>query len=96
MAALAGPLLAAGLVLASERLASVLRTLEQAELEYGHRVIGTIPRIEGWARPGSYLENHWAVLAVILVLLLTGLVFAVDAYPPLQQTTTSQILGLQP
>lgn len=92
MAALLGPLIAAGVVFAGERLASVLRSLDQAESEYGHRVIGTVPRIEGWSRPGSYLENHWAALAVLLVLLLTGLVFAVDVTPPDNQPS-NQILG---
>lgn len=94
IAALLGPLIAAGLVFGSERLASVLRSSEQAEAEYGRRVIGTIPRIEGWKRPGSYLENHWAALAVILVLLVTGLVFALEASPPAHPPTTSQTLGL--
>lgn len=94
MAVLLGPLIAAGIVFAGERLASVLRSLEQTEAEYGHRVIGTVPRIDGWSRPGSYLRNHWAALAVVLVLLLTGLAFAVNVTPPAEQATTSPILGL--
>jgi uncharacterized protein involved in exopolysaccharide biosynthesis len=95
MAALLGPIIGAGIVFAGERLASVVRTLEQTETEFGHRVIGTIPRIDGWARPGTYLENNWAALAIILVLLLTGLFFAVDAIPPADQPATSQHLGMQ-
>lgn len=95
MAALLGPLIGAGIVFGGERLASVLRTLEQAETEYGHRVLGTVPRIEGWSPPGSYLQNHWAALAVLLVVLLTGLVFAFDAHSPEHQPTKSQILGLR-
>jgi hypothetical protein len=82
------------LVFAVERLGGVLRTLEQAETEYGHRVLGTVPRIEGWARPGSYLENNWPAMAVLLVLLLTGLAFTINLAPRAHQPTTSQNLGL--
>ncbi len=96
VAALLGPLLAVGFVFASERFASVLRTVQQAEVEYGRRVIGTVPRIDGWSRPGSYLENHWAALAVLLVLLLTGIFFAVDGSPRGHSSSNSQILGLKP
>ena len=96
VAALLGPLMAAGFVFAGERLASVLRTPEQAEAEYGQRVIGTIPRIDGWSRPGSYLEKHWAALAVLLVLLATGIAIALNATPPPGQPRTSQTLGLHP
>jgi polysaccharide biosynthesis transport protein len=91
-----GPLIAAGLVFAGERLASVLRTPEQAEAEYGVAVIGTIPRLEGWPRPGGYLTNHWALLAILLVLLATGVVFAVDAALPKQKAASGQTIGLQP
>ena len=77
-----GPLIAAGLVFAGERLAVVLRTPEQAEAEFGVAVIGTIPRMEGWPAPGSYLKNHWALFAILLVLLVTGVVFAVGAALP--------------
>jgi uncharacterized protein involved in exopolysaccharide biosynthesis len=94
LALLVGPLIGAGLVFAVERLGGVLRTLEQAETEYGHRVLGTVPRIEGWARPGSYLENNWPAMAVLLVLLLTGLAFTINLAPRAHQPTTSQNLGL--
>ena len=77
-----GPLISVGLVFAGERLNSVLRTTEQAEGEFGVAVIGTVPRMEGWPRPGSYLTNHWPLLAIVLVLLVTGIVFAVDAALP--------------
>jgi hypothetical protein len=93
LATLIGPLLGVGAVFGGERLASVLRTLEQAEKEYGQKVLGTVPRIEGWSRPGSYLENNWPAMAVLVVLLLTGIVFAFDIAPRVQQTTTSQHLG---
>ncbi|HET9251411.1 MAG TPA: Wzz/FepE/Etk N-terminal domain-containing protein [Candidatus Eisenbacteria bacterium] len=77
-----GPLISLGLVFAGERLNSVLRTTEQAEGEFGVAVIGTVPRMEGWPKPGSYLGNHWALFAILLVLLVTGIVFAVDAVLP--------------
>jgi uncharacterized protein involved in exopolysaccharide biosynthesis len=96
LAALLGPLMAAGFVFAGERLAFVLRTPEQAEAEYGHRVIGTIPRIDGWSRPGSYLEKHWPAMAIVLVLLVTGIAFALDNSPPPGQPKTSSTLGIQP
>lgn len=91
IAALVGPLLGVGMVFAGERLASVLRSLEQAETVYGHPVLGTVPRIEGWSRPGSFLLNHWAALAVLIVLLVTGLVFAVASQSPDHQPATSQV-----
>ncbi|MGH7682105.1 MAG: GumC family protein [Candidatus Eiseniibacteriota bacterium] len=89
-AALLGPLLGAGAVFGGERLASVLRTLEQTENEFGHKVLGTVPRIEGWPRPGSYFENNWPALAILLVLLLTGIAFVVDVAPRGHQAVTSQ------
>ena len=67
-----GPLFAIGLVFAIERLGGLIQTVEQAEHEVGARVIGTIPRVEGWSRPGSYIQRNWAVLSVLLVLLVTG------------------------
>ena len=82
IAILLGPLASVGLVFAGERLNSVLRTTEQAEGEFGVAVIGTVPRMEGWPRPGSYLTNHWPLLAIVLILLVTGIVFAVDAAMP--------------
>lgn len=96
VALLVGPLLAAGIVFAGERFASVLRTTQQAEAEYGRPVLGTVPRVEGWSRPGSFLRNNWAALAVVLVLLVTGLVFAIDAAQPASQPSAGQILGLLP
>jgi len=96
IAALLGPILAGGIVFAGERLALVLRSLEQVESEFGLRVIGTIPRIEGWSRPGSYLKTHWAPLAVIAVLALTCIYFAVDAVVVANRSTPSATLGLRP
>lgn len=94
IAALLGVLMGAGLVFAAERFVQVLRTLEQAETEYGHRVLGTIPRIEGWSPPGSFLQNNWAALAILLVLLATGLVFALHSRPQDRQTRASSALEL--
>ena len=94
LAALLGPVIGVGAAFGAERLSAVLRTLEQAEAEYGHRVLGMVPRIEGWARPGTYLQNHWPAIAVLLVLLLTGLAFAVDLHPRSHQPATGQSVGL--
>jgi succinoglycan biosynthesis transport protein ExoP len=72
-ALLIGPLISVGLIIGSERVGAIIRTVEQVEQELGAKVIGTIPRIEGWSRPGSYLANHWAPLSIVTVLLLTAL-----------------------
>jgi uncharacterized protein involved in exopolysaccharide biosynthesis len=93
LAGVLGVFISAGIVFAGERLVAVVRTLEQAEAECGVRVLGTIPRIEGWSKPGTYIQNHWAALAILLVLLLTGIVFAVDATRSAHLPTTSQALG---
>jgi polysaccharide biosynthesis transport protein len=95
VAFLLGILAAVGIVFAMERLALVLRSTEQAEAEYGVRVIGTMPRIEGWTRPGTYLQNNWAALAILLTLFLTGVVLALDASLPRHQSTASQTLRHQ-
>jgi uncharacterized protein involved in exopolysaccharide biosynthesis len=73
-ALLLGPLFSVGIILGAERVGAILRTVEQAEEEMGTKVIGTIPRIEGWARPGSFLENNWAPLSILAILILTALV----------------------
>lgn len=73
-ALLVGAVLSFGLIVASERLGAIIRTVDQVEEELGAKVIGTIPRIEGWSRPGSYVANHWAPLSIVTVLLLTALV----------------------
>jgi uncharacterized protein involved in exopolysaccharide biosynthesis len=78
-AMLAGPLLSIALVLGHEKMVAVIRTVPQAEREIRARVLGTIPRVEGWARPGSFLENHWPALAIVSVLLLTAVFHVVRA-----------------
>jgi uncharacterized protein involved in exopolysaccharide biosynthesis len=95
VAALLGILISTGIVFAGERLAVVLRTTEQTEAEFGRRVIGTVSRIDGWSRPGTYLGNHWAPLAVILVLLVTGIAFAFRTAVKGHHPTTDQSVGLQ-
>jgi polysaccharide biosynthesis transport protein len=78
MAALAiGTLAGVGVVFAVEKLAAVVRTVEQAEHEIGAKVIGTVPRIEGWGRPGSYLHRQWPLLSILLVLVVTGLFISI-------------------
>jgi succinoglycan biosynthesis transport protein ExoP len=76
-ALLLGPLLSVGVILGAERVGALLRTVEQAEEEMGTKVIGTIPRIEGWSRPGSFLENNWAPISILTIILLTALVTGV-------------------
>jgi len=89
-----GAVLSVGLIIASERVGAIIRTVGQVEEELGAKVIGTIPRIEGWSRPGSYLANHWAPLSIVVVLLLTALVSLVKAdhaqAPPPPATTSSE------
>lgn len=71
-ALLLGPLLSVGVVFAGEKLSMVVRTVEQTEQELGVRVLGTVPRIEGWKSPEGFLARRWAALSIILVLVLTG------------------------
>jgi uncharacterized protein involved in exopolysaccharide biosynthesis len=78
-AALLGPLGAAGIVMLGEKVRLVVRSVEQAEEELGARVIATFPRIEGWARPGTYFQNNWPVLVIFGVILMTGTFFALNA-----------------
>lgn len=77
IAAVLGPLMGIGLAFAVERLAGVIRTAEELEREIGSPVIGTVPRVEEWARPGGFLKNYWAPLSIMLVLLATGIFYAV-------------------
>ncbi|HYQ89171.1 MAG TPA: Wzz/FepE/Etk N-terminal domain-containing protein [Candidatus Binatia bacterium] len=75
IAFLVGPLMGIGLVIVAERLGAALHSLEQAEKEIGVRVIGTIPRIEGWAQPGGYVQKYWPVLSIALVLFATAVFY---------------------
>src|SRR5262249_43975298 len=74
-AVILGPLLSIGLLMGMERLSAVVKTAEQAEAELGAPVIGTIPLVMGWRRPGSALSHHWPVMVITLVLLLTGFAY---------------------
>ena len=78
-ALLLGPLASMGIVLMGEKMAVVVRTVEQAETELGAKVIATVPRIEGWSRPGTYWQNNWPVYAILTVLVLTGTFFTLHA-----------------
>jgi len=73
-ALLVGPMLGLGVIIGAEKVGAILRTVEQAEEEMGTKVIGTIPRIEGWSRPGSFLANNWAPLSILAIVILTALV----------------------
>lgn len=75
IALLVGPLLGIGLAIVAERLGAALHSLEQAEKEIGARVIGTIPRIEGWSQPGGYVQKYWPVLSIALVLFATAVFY---------------------
>ena len=93
-AVLLGPLCSMGIVLLGEKMAIVVRTVEQAEAELGTKVIATVPRIEGWSRPGSYWQNNWPVYAIFTVLILTGTFFTLHAtllapQPPSTTATTT-------
>jgi len=67
------------LIMGMERVGALVRTVEEAERELGVKVIGTIPRIEGWARPGSFVQNHWAPLSIATLILLTALVTGIHS-----------------
>lgn len=67
------------LIMAMERVGAIVRTVEQAEQELGVKVIGTIPRIEGWSRPGSFFQNHWAPLSIVALVLVTALVTGIHS-----------------
>ncbi|HEU4725681.1 MAG TPA: Wzz/FepE/Etk N-terminal domain-containing protein [Candidatus Eisenbacteria bacterium] len=70
----------AAIVFAGERLAAVVRTVEQAEAEYGLRVVGVVPRIDTRPRPGGYLRNHWPKFAIVAVLLVSALFVVFDEF----------------
>jgi len=78
-ALLLGPLLSVGLVIAGEKFALVIRTVEQAEQELGARILGTVPKIEGWSQRGGYFARHWAFLSIVLVLVITGVFHSLNA-----------------
>jgi uncharacterized protein involved in exopolysaccharide biosynthesis len=79
IALLLGPLVGIGLVFAIEQLGGVVRSVEQAEKEIGAPVIGTVPRVEEWARPGGFLKNYWAPISIVLVLLATGIFYTIHS-----------------
>jgi len=89
IAFLVGPLLGVGLVIIAERLGAALHSLEQAEKEIGARVIGTIPRIEGWAQPGGYVQKYWPVLSIALVLFATAVFYTLHVTVLKTDTTES-------
>ena len=84
-----GPLLGIGLAIVAERLGAALGSLEQAEKEIGAKVIGTIPRIEGWTQPGGYVEKYWPVLSIALVLFATAVFYTLHETVLKQDTTES-------
>lgn len=94
IAFLLGPLVGIGLVFAIENLGGVVRTVEQAEQEAGVPVIGTVPRVEEWARPGGFLRNNWAAISIVLVLLATGVYYTIySATHSREQTPPTSSVG---
>ena len=89
IALLVGPLLGIGLAVVAERLGAALHSLEQAEKEIGAKVIGTIPRIEGWSQPGGYMQKYWPVLSIALVLFATAVFYTLHVTVLKQDTTES-------
>jgi len=84
-----GPLIGIGLAFVAERLGAALSSMEQAEKEIGAKVIGTIPRIEGWSQPGSYVQKYWPVLSIALVLFATAVFYTLHVTVLKQDTTES-------
>jgi uncharacterized protein involved in exopolysaccharide biosynthesis len=94
IAFLVGPLMGIGLAIVAERLGAALHSLEQAEKEIGARVIGTIPRIEGWAQPGGYVQKYWPVLSIALVLFATAVFYTLHV--TVLKTDTTESVQVQP
>jgi hypothetical protein len=84
-----GPLIGIGLAVVAERLGAALSSMEQAEKEIGAKVIGTIPRIEGWTQPGGYVQKYWPVLSIALVLFATAVFYTLHVTVLKQDTTES-------
>jgi len=80
-AGILGVFLSVGLVLGIERFGATIRSVEEAEKEYSTRVIGSIPRVAGWPRPGSFLVNHWPVMAMMFVMVATTVVYLARIVP---------------
>ena len=91
VAVLLGLIIDAVIVFAGERLLAVVRTVEQAEAEYGLRVVGVVPRIDTRPMPGGYLRNHWPKFAVIAVLLVSMLFVVFDEFVFPHPTKTGQV-----
>jgi polysaccharide biosynthesis transport protein len=94
IALLVGPLLGIGLAIVAERLGAALHSLEQAEKEIGARVIGTIPRIEGWAQPGGLVQKYWPVMSIALVLFATAVFYTLHV--TVLKADTTQSVQVQP
>jgi len=94
-ALLLGGLLSVGLVLGIERFGATLRSIEDAEREYKAPVIGAIPRVEGWPRPGSFLLNNWPVMAMTLVVVATTVVYFTQVVPHSKHAPSPATSGQQ-
>lgn len=86
-----GLVIDAAIVFAGERLAAVVRTVEQAEAEYGLKVVGVVPRIDNRPKPGGYLSIHWPKFAILAVLLVSALVVVIDEVVSPRPTKSRQV-----
>ncbi|MEK7315061.1 MAG: hypothetical protein AAB011_02680 [Candidatus Eisenbacteria bacterium] len=86
-----GLVIDAAIVFAGERLAAVVRTVEQAEAEYGLKVVGVVPRIDTRPKPGGYLRVHWPKFAILAVLLVSALVVVYDEVVSPHPTKSGQV-----
>ncbi len=91
-----GLVIDAAIVFAGERLAAVVRTVEQAEAEYGLKVVGVVPRIETRPKPGGYLRVHWPKFAILAVLLVSALVVVYDEVVSPRPTKSGQVERARP
>ncbi len=94
-AAVLGAFMSVGLVLGIERFGATLRSIEDAEKEFGTPVIGSIPRVEGWPRPGSFLVNNWPVMAMMVVMVATTVVYFTVIAPHSNQSARATQSGQQ-
>jgi len=96
VALLAGAFLTVIVVIGMVRFRASLCSLETAEEALQVKALGTIPRIEAWAPPGTFFGRNWALVSLALVILTTAAVCVVHGsdhrarVTPRQDTPTNQ------